>query len=180
MSVGTASGHWVVRVLWTLVAAALAVTVAASGRAASSAATREFSTAMSADAGPFGITAGPDGNLWFTEIAATGSGASPPPALSPSSRPASAQSGPAEITAGPDGNLWFTECKGNRIGRITPDGRRDRVLGGHPPEELPRRDRRRPRRQPLVCGGRRQPHRADHPDRPVTEFSAGIRPRALP
>lgn len=29
---------------------------------------------------------------------------------------------PTGITAGPDGNLWFTESRGNKIGRITPDG----------------------------------------------------------
>ena len=27
-----------------------------------------------ADSGPYGITAGPDGNLWFTEASATRSG----------------------------------------------------------------------------------------------------------
>ena len=27
------------------------------------------------------------------------------------------------IASGPDGNLWFTELFGNRIGRITPDGK---------------------------------------------------------
>ena len=73
---------------------------------------------------PDSITAGPDGNLWFTEIGtATGSDASPRRASSPSSAPASsADAAPIGITAGPDGNLWFTEYSGNRIGRITPLG----------------------------------------------------------
>ena len=35
---------------------------------------------FSVDSQPVGITAGPDGNLWFTEYAAGGSGASRRPA----------------------------------------------------------------------------------------------------
>lgn len=31
-------------------------------------------------------------------------------------------SAPYAITRGKDGNMWFTENKGNRIGRITPEG----------------------------------------------------------
>ena len=38
--------------------------------------------------------------------------------------PVSTESGaPDYIVAGPDGNLWFTENIGNKIGRITPDGK---------------------------------------------------------
>ena len=40
------------------------------------------------------------------------------------------------IALGPDGNLWFTEE--SKIGRITPDGRRDRVLRGISPGSEPR------------------------------------------
>jgi virginiamycin B lyase len=69
--------------------------------------------------GPLGITAGPDGNLWFTEcqahdivqettagviLAAYTTGGLPP----------------YSITAGPDGALWFTE--GGEIGTITTGG----------------------------------------------------------
>jgi len=71
---------------------------------------------------PTGITAGPDGNLWFTEqfggrIAR----------ITPSGRITyypvpSPGSGPADITRGPDGDLWFTENFANRIGRITTAG----------------------------------------------------------
>jgi virginiamycin B lyase len=32
-------------------------------------------------------------------------------------------SGPTTIAIAPDGTLWFTEASGNRIGRISPDGR---------------------------------------------------------
>ena len=47
--------------------AVIAAVVVTSGDATSIAATREYSTAMSSPAGPNGITAGPDGNVWFTE-----------------------------------------------------------------------------------------------------------------
>jgi streptogramin lyase len=82
------------------------------------------------------ITAGPDGNLWFTEsgvtdgrigrITRTGE-------ITEFSAGLSAGAGPSEITAGPDGNLWFAEAYPGvnadgesrtfgRIGRITPKG----------------------------------------------------------
>jgi streptogramin lyase len=71
---------------------------------------------------PEAITAGPDGNLWFTEGGTgkigriTSSGTITEFPLPP------AESGPSGITAGPDGNLWFTESDANKIGRITPSG----------------------------------------------------------
>ena len=73
---------------------------------------------------PFAITAGPDGNLWFTEVTA---GAGQIGRLTPSGRftvfpVPTASSMPEGITAGPDGNLWFTESGSNKIGRITPAG----------------------------------------------------------
>ena len=65
------------------------------------------------------ITAGPDGNLWFTEVDGNKIGRITPggrisefPLPTPGSRPGA-------ITAGPDGNLWFTEWATNKIGRIT-------------------------------------------------------------
>ena len=70
-----------------------------------------------------GITAGPDGALWFTEaldvnsirrmtwMAPSRGFRSPNPTASH-----------IDITMGLDGNLWFTEDGGNRIGRITPAG----------------------------------------------------------
>jgi virginiamycin B lyase len=71
---------------------------------------------------PSGITAGPDGNIWFTESSGNKIGrvvsfkVNEYPLPSPSSEPRG-------ITAGPDGALWFTEGAGNRIGRITTAGR---------------------------------------------------------
>jgi len=77
----------------------------------------------SADPQPFGITSGPDGNLWFAEHGSvsqigritTAGVFTEFPVLTPLSTPRG-------ITAGPDGNLWFTEEDGNNIGRITTAG----------------------------------------------------------
>lgn len=80
-----------------------------------------------------GITAGPDGNLWFTGSSESGEGRSSTPIpqhgfigrittsgtitlfASPNSN-----STPGSIIAGSDGNVWFTD--GGNIGRITPSG----------------------------------------------------------
>jgi virginiamycin B lyase len=77
--------------------------------------------------GPAGITAGPDGNLWFTDpfsnkvARVTTSGIfteySIPGTVQMS--PALPTSGyPASITAGPDGNIWFTEAWGNKVAKV--------------------------------------------------------------
>ena len=71
--------------------------------------------------GPIGITAGPDGNLWFTEEVATKIGRITPQGVI-AEFPLPTQSDPHEIVAGPDGALWFTEGKANKIGRITTSG----------------------------------------------------------
>jgi streptogramin lyase len=109
--------------LVVVVAAAVAWAVLA---AAAEATTITELPTLSPGSLPQGITAGPDGNVWFVENRAsrfgrvtvasdriddfsTGSGIS-------------AGSQPSEITVGPDGKLWFTEEAGNRIGRISLDG----------------------------------------------------------
>jgi len=77
---------------------------------------------------PFTITAGPDGNLWFTEIMQNGSvqagrieRLTPTGTVSAYSLP-SANTSATDIITGPDGNLWFTEYDADKIGRITPVG----------------------------------------------------------
>ena len=75
-----------------------------------------------AGAGPNGIAAGPDGNLWFADIAGNNiDQMTLVGALTEFPIP-TAGAGPSGIAAGSDGNLWFTECDGNNIGRITPSG----------------------------------------------------------
>jgi virginiamycin B lyase len=95
--------------------------------AASSGAIRVFRTGLSRNSfypGPGGITAGPDGNIWFTESHRIGR-------ITPNGRISEYHAGlgpksePTAITAGSDGNIWFTD-EGNNgdhaIGRITPRG----------------------------------------------------------
>jgi virginiamycin B lyase len=77
--------------------------------------------------GPNGITIGSDGNLWFTEIAASKIGMMILSTCTITEFPTTtANSRPARITLGPDGNMWFTESQTapavNKIGRITPQG----------------------------------------------------------
>ena len=74
---------------------------------------------------PEGITAGPDGNVWFTEAgnpAAIGR-ITPSGTISQFSTNLTPSGQPTDITVGPDGNLWFTEAANpGRIGKITPAG----------------------------------------------------------
>ncbi|SKG70783.1 hydrolase [Mycobacteroides abscessus subsp. bolletii] len=83
--------------------------------------------------GPATITAGPDGNLWFTESLANKIGRiTPDGQVTEFSAGLSRGSAPDRITAGPDGNLWFTQVLGNTIGRITPDGQITEFAGLSP------------------------------------------------
>ncbi|HEV3083830.1 MAG TPA: DUF4214 domain-containing protein [Gemmataceae bacterium] len=71
---------------------------------------------------PLSITAGPDGNLWFTEQAANQIGRITTNGTITEFAVPTPKSQLEHITAGPDGALWFTESGSNRIGRITTDG----------------------------------------------------------
>jgi streptogramin lyase len=81
----------------------------------------ESAALPTANSEPQGITAGPDGNLWFTESASNKIGMINPTtmAITEFTIP-TANAQPYDIAAGPDGNLWFTEYAGNKIGRINP------------------------------------------------------------
>ena len=90
----------------------------------------EFSDGISPSAGLYEITAGPDGNLWFTEYAGNRIGRiTPDGIITEFSEGITAGAGPVGITVGPDGNLWFTEAFHvsnigviGKIGQITPGG----------------------------------------------------------
>jgi hypothetical protein len=83
----------------------------------------QFSTGITAGSEPYGIDAGTDGNLWFTEYKGNQIGRiTPAGVITEFSTGITAGSEPYGIVAGSDGNLWFTEYKGNQIGRITPAG----------------------------------------------------------
>jgi streptogramin lyase len=82
--------------------------------------TRQFSVTWSSE--PQGITAGPDGNIWFTEKSGNRIGRITPTGTVTEFAVPTAHGYPDDITTGPDGNLWFTEGNVNKIGRITPTG----------------------------------------------------------
>ncbi len=73
-----------------------------------------------ANALPFWITSGPDGNLWFTEDATNKIGR-----ITPSGAVTEfpITGGAGEIAPGPDGNLWFAGGGYDTIGKITPTGK---------------------------------------------------------
>jgi streptogramin lyase len=91
----------------------------------------EYPVTTTPNSEPGGITKGPDGNLWFTELLGnkiakiTPAGVITEFPLSAFSNDPGSCNGktgtncPAYITSGPDGNLWFTEFAGNKIGKIT-------------------------------------------------------------
>jgi streptogramin lyase len=63
----------------------------------------------------FGITRGPDGNVWFSGFSAN-IGMVFPSTGSVLTFPAADSNGSEGITAGPDRNLWFVEPTPNKIG----------------------------------------------------------------
>jgi streptogramin lyase len=75
-----------------------------------------------ATSGHSAITAGPDGNLWFTENSPGKVGKITTAGILTEYPLASTFAAPSIITQGADGNLWFTETAAGKIGRITPAG----------------------------------------------------------
>ena len=72
---------------------------------------------MPGESGIAGITAGPDGNLWFTQNDLGQVGIDDADRAR-SARPTRRLPYPFGITAGPDGNIWFCEGFGNAVGRL--------------------------------------------------------------
>jgi len=85
-------------------------------------------TVPTAGGSPEAITAGPDGNIWFTEENRSKLGFINPTTLafteynlpSPNNAMNTVSYG---ITAGPDKNIWFTEWNQDKIGFVTPQGK---------------------------------------------------------
>jgi streptogramin lyase len=72
-----------------------------------------------------GITAGPDGNLWYGRLRGHIGRVSTSGVFTEFTVPAASDGGVhlvGEITSGPDGALWFVEAVGGRIGRVTTAG----------------------------------------------------------
>lgn len=68
---------------------------------------------------PRGITAGPDGRLWFAEYFSGKIGRITTSGVIDELTLSTAFAQPEDITTGPDGNLWFTDIgNGGAIGRI--------------------------------------------------------------
>lgn len=82
------------------------------------------------DSCPWGLTLGPDGALWFTEVFANQIGRISTAGEITEFPVPTADSQPWGIVTGPDGNLWFTEFAGGKIGRITPGGAVTEFDGG--------------------------------------------------
>jgi streptogramin lyase len=96
-----------------------------------------FSAGITQNVGPAGIAAGPDGNLWFTEVGDRIGRITPAGHVDEFSAGITPGAFPQQITTGPDGNLWFTETFKDQIGRITPTGHVDEfgtniTAGSHP------------------------------------------------
>lgn len=73
-------------------------------------------------ASPAGMTAGPDGAMWFTTFESGTIGRITTTGKITEYPLPNRASGPASIVAGPDGALWFTENLTGAIGRITTNG----------------------------------------------------------
>src|SRR2546427_4647027 len=77
---------------------------------------------------PGAITAGPDGNLWFTEDLIVGNafvgviGKVTTSGVFTEYPVATPNSLPQQITVGPDGNLWFTDSGSNDIAEVSTGG----------------------------------------------------------
>ena len=74
------------------------------------------------NAGPWCLTLGPDGNLWFTELEGNKIGKVTPKGDITEFPVPLKKSGPYSIVTGSDGALWFTEYNRHHIGRITTKG----------------------------------------------------------
>ena len=134
----------------------------------------EFSAGLSPDAQPHNITAGPDGNLWFTEPSAGRIGRiTPAGVITEFSAGISPNASPRGITSGPDGNLWFTEVSGHRIGRITLDGVVTEFSVGISPNSYPDGITAGPDGNLWFAEGANRVGRIT-PAGVITEFSAGI------
>ena len=109
--------------------------------------------------GPEGITAGPDGALWFTNTGNNSIGRITTAGVV-TNYTGTGIDDPQAITAGPDGALWFTNFGNNSIGRITTTGVVTNYTGTG--IDATRGDHGRARRGAVVHQLRQQLDRADH------------------
>ncbi len=124
---------------------------------------------------PYGITAGPDGNMWFVENFGPTDWQGSSLAGVVTEVAVNRRSASGDRPRAPTAISGSRSTPGNNIGRITPAGVVTRFPT--PANRLPLRHRRGPRRQPLVHGVFRQQDRPGD-DRPGSSRSS--RSRALP
>jgi streptogramin lyase len=76
-----------------------------------------------ANAGPFAITQGPDGNMWFTESNTNTNKVAKitPAGVITEYQLSTANAFPGNIVSGPDGNLWYVD-EANHLGSVTTGG----------------------------------------------------------
>jgi virginiamycin B lyase len=110
-------------VVGMLVASTLAAAapIGAQGRRGTQADAVTYFFVGNLDPKPFMITAGPDGNLWFTDSTADAIGRITPDGVI-TEFPIGEGKEPYAIVAGADGNLWFTERQNNKVGAVNTDG----------------------------------------------------------
>src|SRR4051812_31795347 len=78
---------------------------------------------FTAGAQPWAITAGPDGNLWYTDLNLGRIGRITPAGVVTEFNTGLSNGAQLYgISAGPDGNVWFTDSNFVQIGTITPAG----------------------------------------------------------
>jgi virginiamycin B lyase len=83
----------------------------------------EFETGLTSGVSLWGITAGPDGNLWFTEESHNAVGRITPGAVITEFTAGFPTGSPRGIVTGPDGNLWVAMAGGDgAIARVTKAG----------------------------------------------------------
>jgi streptogramin lyase len=119
----------------SVVVALAAGTLLATASGSSAIVITEFSPGISPGANPYGITAGPDGSMWFAEQGGNHIGRIRPSdgSITEFSQGVTAIS--REITAGPDGKIWFTEDTQGVVGRLDPQtgiAQEHPVVGRHP------------------------------------------------
>ena len=130
---------------------------------------------------PWGITAGPEGDVWFTlPVAGEVGRITPTAGRSPASRSPWGPTKPTMIAAGADGNLWIADrglvdeeptIQGRSSGWRRPVRRR-KVPRPDPDRKLPPdRDRRRARRRPWFAGSGTGPAGASTQTGSITEFT---------
>ena len=78
-----------------------------------------FTDGVTLGYGNAGITAGPDGSLWYTNIFEPSVGCITTTGVA-TIYPLGASARPGDIVAGRDGNLWFLHIQGARVSRIGP------------------------------------------------------------